>query len=72
MTDRAARELSTSIARSTDGIVVRSGRTNGKPVLHLVVARKDKRAADSVTIREPWEWEFSPYNSQGTRLPTPA
>lgn len=72
MTIEEARSLATSIVRSTDGIVVKSGRTNGKPVLHLVIGCKDKRRADSVTLREPWEWEFSPYNSQGTRLPSSA
>jgi hypothetical protein len=66
MTIKESRNLATSIARTSDGVVVKLGVTNGRNCLHLVVSRNDGagRRADSVTIYSPIDWQFSKYNNR--------
>lgn len=58
MTNDEARALAKAIVMTVNGMVIKFGRTNGHPVLHLV----DQKRKQSWTIRSKVEWTFHPAN----------
>lgn len=60
--------LATKIAKESNGVSIRHGRTNGLPVLHLIRRRDDAkdRTAASLTIpADLTEWRLHPWNTAG-------
>lgn len=64
LTDKTARELSTTVVKQSTGVIVKPGRTNGAPVLHLIQRRNDEagRPAASTTIACEADWSEHPWN----------
>lgn len=56
MSESEARALATRIAKESNGVSVRFGRTNGRVCLHLV----NRDAHKSVTIYSRAEWSENP------------
>lgn len=71
--DKQARELSTQVAKQSTGVSVKLGRTNGRPVLHLIQHRADDakppREAESFTIASEAEWAAHPWNRHNQPKP---
>lgn len=64
LNDTTARALATTVAKTSDGISVKLGRTNGKPVLHLIQRQADDRDAKSWTIASEAEWAAHPAHKE--------
>lgn len=61
MTEKEARALATRIAKSSTGVRVKFGRTNGEHVLHLLIDRQSETIASAV------EWDEHPANLANRR-----
>jgi hypothetical protein len=75
LTDSEARSLATRVVKDTKSARVKFGRTNGEPVLHVIVpaesARNEYGDADptvaSFTVKNASEWEECPLNQRHAR-----
>lgn len=56
LSTKEARALATMVAKTSNGVSVKFGCTNGKNVLHLNGPRR------SFTISEEWEWAEHDWN----------
>lgn len=66
MTKLSPKALATKIAKESNGVSIKFGRTNGRDVLHLVRKRDDEkgRKASSVTIiADLTTWQLHPWNT---------
>ena len=61
LTPESARKLATEVAKQSDGVSVKIGETNGKPVLHLVNRHLPSREA-SVNVTCEADWSEHPWN----------
>jgi len=61
---KEARELSREIAKSSRGVVIKQGKTNGRVCLHLTVSGSNY---DTTTIYHAWEWDEHPQNQSYQR-----
>lgn len=65
LTERTARELSHAVVKQSHGVSVRTGRTNGRPILHLIQRENPSqgREAASETIASAAEWNLHRWNT---------
>ncbi len=58
---KSARALATTVAKQSNGVSVKIGETNGKPVLHLVNKNVAPKIA-SRNVTSEAEWDAHPWN----------
>lgn len=63
---KTARELATAVAKQSDGVSVKIGETNGKPVLHLINRHMPSNIAARDLVNEA-DWAEHPWNKQNRR-----
>lgn len=69
MTDKEARKLATRVAKQSDGVSVKVGRTNGQPVLHLIKRQSKTAQAASDTIATEPDWVDHSWNRDNIAKP---
>jgi hypothetical protein len=65
--NKSAAFTATQIAKQSDGVSIKRGRTNGHPVLHLVRKATETVEAASVTLRSASEWYGHEWNKTHKR-----
>ncbi len=70
LTDDTARRLATTVAKQSNGVRVKHGRTNGAPCLHIIVTREGHKA--STTIFSESEWDAHRENAANQRKERPS
>lgn len=60
MTISDARSLAKQVAKQSKNVVIKIGETNGRRCLHLISAKKNERASE--TIFEQSEWNTHRWN----------
>lgn len=63
---KTARQLATAVAKQSDGISVKIGETNGKPVLHLINRNLPGKIASRNLVSEA-DWAEHQWNRQAQR-----
>jgi hypothetical protein len=61
LTAESARKLATRVAKESNGVSVKIGETNGKPVLHLVNRNMPSKFAARDLVSEA-DWDEHPWN----------
>jgi hypothetical protein len=62
MSPKESKQLATRVAKESDNVVVRFGKTNGRHCLHLNDTKPKDASRSSFTIFNEQEWAESPYN----------
>lgn len=71
MTDKEGRKLATRIAKESDGVSVKFGRTNGRFALHLIRRQGKTTPAASTTIFTEPDWVDHPWNRDNAKKANP-
>lgn len=71
MTQLSPKSLATKIAKESNGVSIKFGRTNGQDVLHLVRKRDDEKGREAASVTIPADlttWQLHDWNTGLSRV----